>query len=609
MCGITFHYTHAGGNSDLVEKSLHRLQHRGPDESQLLSMDKACLGHARLSIIDLERSHQPMQTQDGRYALIYNGEIYNYTELRKQLAARWDFVTAGDTEVLLAGLVLEGERFLPRIEGMWAFALWDSATESLLLSRDRMGKKPLYYECNTAGFACASELPALRALTRDSWSEDFHSTADYFRFGYCLPGYTSWQGVFEVLPGHWLRWSPGESIKQQSYWEISLPHPELAMPNDEDLVFALEDAVRKRLVADVEVGAFLSGGIDSSLICALAQPVMNKQLKTYTIGFSDQTFDERNFAEQAARHIGTDHHAEELNNWDESHLESLLMNHLGQPFADASLLPTSLVSKLASQDVKVALSGDGGDELFGGYQRYQARLILRWYTRLPAMLRKYAESALRALPEPRAHHSRSLLKKAHLFLDIAQRYKAETPYTAPLMFHPDEYEKIFPGLSGFGHRPPKLLEETDIDDLQRMLFADTLVYLPQDILVKVDRASMAHGLETRAPLLDHKVVEIAFSQPCSNHFMLGSGKRWLKGAFADRLPAAIWRRRKQGFGVPLHQWFRGELGNRLDAILANVPEIINSDAVKQLLREHTDGRRDNGYRLWMIFVYLTNRAQ
>lgn len=609
MCGIAFHYSQIGDSTDLVKNALQRMQHRGPDESQILLKGNAVLGHVRLSIVDLENSHQPMQTTDGRYSLIYNGEIYNYSKLRKRLMTRWTFLTSGDTEVLLAGLVLDGVDFLTQIEGMWAFALWDSLTESLLLSRDRMGKKPLYYEQSSTGIVCASELPALRVMARTSWSEDIHSSADYFRYGYCLPGYTNWQNVFEVLPGHWLRWGLGKRIEQHSYWELPYPNKEVAIPNDVDLINALEEAVSKRLIADVEVGAFLSGGIDSSLICALAQSKMNKPLKTYTIGFSDQSFDERCYAETAAQHIGTDHHAEELLGWDESRLESLLSDHLGQPFADASLLPTSLVSQLASRDVKVALSGDGGDELFGGYQRYQARLILRWYTRLPAILRKHAESALRALPEPRAHHSRSLLKKAHLFVDIAQRYKAETPYTAPLMFHPEEYSSIFPGLVGHGHLAPKLLEETDLNDLQQMLFADTLVYLPQDILVKLDRASMAQSLETRAPLLDHKVVEIAFSRPYGMHFTLGNGKRWLKETFADYIPTAILKRRKQGFGVPLHQWFRSELGGRLDTLLTSAPDHINPDAVRTLLREHLSGSRDNGYRLWMIFVYLTNCVQ
>ena len=609
MCGISFVYNPRDDSETDIQRALLLLRHRGPDESRFLRKGKAYLGHTRLSIIDLAHSHQPMQGLNDRYTLVYNGEIYNYLELRQKLSDRWRFKTEGDTEVLLAGLTLEGVGFLTQLEGMWAFALWDDETETLLLARDRMGKKPLYYENKNGSFACASELPALRTLTKKPWSEDIDSVADYFRYGYCLPGYTTWKGVFEVLPGHYLKWRPGESIEQCIFWKLPTPNAELAKPSDEDLLSEVENAVQKRLVADVEVGAFLSGGIDSSLICALAQPHMDMPLKTYTIGFSDHAYDERDYALNAANFIGTDHHAEELSDWDEQRLESLLRNHIGQPFADSSLLPTSLVSEVAARDVKVALSGDGGDELFGGYQRYQARIILRWYTRLPELLRRQAERFLRSLPEPTAHHSRSLLKKAHLFMDIAQRYEAEIPYTAPLMFHPAEYSELFPGLTGCGHRPPGLIEQADIEDLHRMLYADTLIYLPQDILVKVDRASMAYGLETRAPLLDHKLIEMVFSHPANQQIQIGSGKRWLRKVFANHLPKNIWKRRKQGFGVPLHQWFRGELKKRLDDLLENAPDFVNVSSVKALLTQHDSGRRDNGYRLWMIFVYLVMREQ
>lgn len=607
MCGLAFLYNRFNNGVSRVQKSIRLLQHRGPDESNVVSKGSACLGHARLSIIDLAGSRQPMQSPDGRYLIVYNGEIYNFTELKSGLESLWRFRTNGDTEVLLAGLILEGENFLSRLEGMWAFVLWDSLTESLLMSRDRMGKKPLYYTSDAQGISCASELPALRILTDRSWSEDIDSTGDYFRYGYYLPGYTAWKGVFEVLPGHWLRWSsPENKVEQQSYWQLPCPTEAVKKSNGEDLINAMDDAVRKRLIADVEVGAFLSGGVDSSLICALAQSKMTKKLKTYTIGFADKSYDEREYAELAAQHIGTDHHVKELSSWDESHLELLLAEHLGQPFADSSLLPTALVSELASRDVKVALSGDGGDELFGGYQRYQARIILRWYTRLPLKLRKYAQATLRGLPEPGVHHSRSLLKKLHLFLDVVTRLEDESPYTAPVMFHSKAFAELFPGLVDCGQEPPSLLEETIHDDLQRMLYADALVYLPQDILVKVDRASMAYGLETRAPLLDHKVVEIAFSIPSNEHCSLGNGKRLLKRTYADTLPASIWRRRKQGFGVPLHQWFRESLSGRLDAMLDTAPEFMRPNAVRKLMTEHVKGARDHGYRLWMIYAYLTS---
>ena len=587
-----------------MSDALIKLKHRGPDEIRSLSKGQATLGHARLSILDLQNSHQPMEARNERYALVYNGEIYNYQELRNSLSTKWKFVTRGDTEVLLAGLIVHGINFLKEIEGMWAFAFWDSKTHELLLSRDRMGKKPLFYSETKETFSCASELPALQSLLFSPFTEDLDSIADYFRYGYCLPGYTCWENVFEVLPGHWLRWKPGEVIEQQPYWSFSPPNSETAAPKEEDLITSIEQAVSKRLIADVEVAAFLSGGIDSSLICALAMKDLAQPLKTYTIGFTEQAFDERKYAYDVASMLGTKHHEEILSGWDESQLEALLCNHIGQPFADASLLPTALVSKLAARNVKVALSGDGGDELFGGYQRYQARIIMRWYSRLPECLRNSVEKIVRSLPEPMAHHSRSIFKKAHLFMDISRRYEAETPYTAPLMFQPAEYATLFPDLQGRGKRPPALLEETNVDDLQRMLYADSLIYLPQDILVKVDRASMAYSLEARAPFLDHKVVELAFSYPVNQHLKLGNGKRRLKQAFYNMLPKSIWNRRKQGFGVPIHQWFRGELGERMHNYLSNNSGVINSENASKLLKEHKHGKRDNGYRLWMMYSYL-----
>lgn len=606
MCGFLFHFSPGWRASEACARTrdaLGRLRHRGPDEQGFSRVGSAYFAHARLSILDLDDSHQPMQSPEGRYTLVFNGEIYNYQDLRRELISRWAFRTSGDTEVLLAGLILEGERFLGRLHGMWSFALWDAETESLLMSRDRMGKKPLFYQKTADGIVCGSELPALRCISPDTWEEDLDSTADYFRFGFCLPGYTAWKGVFEVLPGHWFRWNKTGST-QQSYWELPLPDSRNLSGTDIQLREALFHAVEKRLIADVEVGAFLSGGIDSSLVCAMAQARMPRPLKSFTIGFDDPAFDESGYAERVARHIGTEHYCETFEGWQGDVLTALLQQHVGQPFADVSLLPTSMVSRVAAQEVKVALSGDGADELFGGYQRYQARLILRWYTRLPSWMRGAAERAIRSLPEPAAHHSRSLVKKAHLFVDIVNRHGDEQPYTAPLLFHPMEYEALFPDLAQRGHTAAGLPSTTHLDDLQQMLYRDALVYLPQDILTKVDRASMAHGLEVRAPFLDHKVVETAFSRRASAHLSLGKGKRWLRRAFSDLLPGETWRRRKQGFGVPVHQWFRGAMGTELGRLLEACPGPIDARSAKRLLADHRAGRRDNGYRLWMLYVYL-----
>jgi len=608
MCGISFLYHTELPKEQLaakIDSSLAAMRHRGPDDNGTWVGDNAIAGHNRLAIIDLSASRQPMADHTGRFVLTYNGEIYNYQELRTNLIGKWHFQTQGDTEVLLAGLMLHGESFLEKMEGMWAFALWDSQEKKLLLCRDRIGKKPLYYQETKTGILCASELPGLAKLTDSPWQEDLDSTADFLRYGYYLPGTTAYREVKEVLPGHTISWSPHLQSHQQSYWRLSLHSFEGTKKRASDaLRQKLTDAVSKRLIADVEVGAFLSGGVDSSLIVSILSHTLGIKPKTFTIGFAEQSYDERTYAKQMADYCSTDHYVKVLDNWDEETLSNLVLNNIGQPFADSSILPTSLVSKVAASHVKVALSGDGGDELFSGYQRYQARAILRWYTRLPKLLRTGIGNAIRTLPEPMAHHSRSFLKKAHLFQDIVDRLESETPYTAPVLYSKEMFRSLIPDLAELGHMPPLLPEECNNDDIQRMMLADSLIYLPQDILLKVDRASMAHSLETRAPFLDHQVVELAFSLPSSWHRYGASGKRMLNTSFKNLLPDSIWNRRKQGFAVPVHLWFEGNLGSKLKDLLHTVESPVNRGFVLKLLEQHRNRQRDHGTRLWSLYIYF-----
>lgn len=608
MCGFIYKYKDNNDHEALLglaNRALSRISHRGPDDEGMWSNSSCVIGHRRLSIIDVTGSRQPMLDSTKRYILAYNGEVYNFKELRETLKSNWDFQTQGDTEVVLAGLIVYGESFLQRMEGMWALSLWDNDRKLLLLTRDRMGKKPLYYQESEGGFACASELSALSCLSAAPWSEDYNSTADYLRYGYYLPGTTAFQNVHEVLPGHVLTWSPGSSIQQKPYWSLSIGgfsgSKQLAHAKLRDLLFK---AIKYRLIADVEVGAFLSGGIDSSLIVSILSKKICIKPKTFTIGFSETSYDERKYARHVARLAGTDHFDECFEDWDREQLTSLILKNVGQPFADSSLLPTAMVSRVASSKVKVVLSGDGGDELFSGYQRYQARALLRWYTRLPNILKKNIERVIKSIPEPMAHHSGSLLKKAHLFLDIVNRQKSTAPYVAPVLYSTDDFELLTPELNKVGHTPPALPAESHEDSLLEMMAADALVYLPQDILVKVDRASMAYSLEARAPFLDNAVVDLAFSIPRSWHRRGASGKRLLREAFSDLLPNLIWQRRKQGFGVPIHSWFRGDLGGVLLDLLGQLHTPLKASCVNQMLLDHRNGRRDNGYRLWNIYIYL-----
>lgn len=617
MCGLAFLCNNripAELLTQRVSAALDKIRHRGPDDEGIAHVGHAAQGHRRLSVIDLAGSPQPMRDPSGRYLLAYNGEIYNYREIRKTLSVRWNFLTQGDTEVLLAGLILNGPDFLDSLEGMWAFSLWDTQARQLLLGRDRMGKKPLFFQLlnDGKGIACASEIPALQQLDNTSWHEDEKTTCNYLNHGFAMPGYTAIHEVREILPGHVAYWNEADGqLEQKAWWSLKLReyHGSRSTVQSE-LRRTFITAIERRMVADVEVGSFLSGGIDSSLICAIIAKELNKPLKTFTIGFQESSFDERKYARQVADLYGTEHYEEILESWDESALEHQLLNHVGQPFADASILPTSLVSQVASAHVKVALSGDGGDELFSGYQRYQARSILVWYSRLPNGLRKLAEKAIRALPEPAAHHSRSLLKKAHLFMDIVERQQAETPYFAPLLFSPSLLRKVAPALETKGHAPPGIPEKTNLDDIQRMMFADALIYLPQDVMTKVDRASMANSLETRSPFLDRNMIELAFSLPRHWHRNAFSGKRMLKAAFADLLPNALWQRRKQGFGVPIHAWFRGKLGDRLLTLAyEDTSSPLCANGISNLLNEHRQGNRDHGYRLWALYAYLLWRSK
>lgn len=613
VCGLTFLYA-PGLEKNVAQvrtrRALDRMVHRGPDEQGLVSGEGWVMGHRRLSIIDVSTSHQPMVCPENRYHLAYNGEVYNFRELRNRLSGKWLFRTEGDTEVVLAGLIVFGHQFLDLMEGMWALALWDSEKESLFLSRDRMGKKPLYYRIRSGRFTCASELPILAQLENSEWSEDLDSTADYLRYGYYLPGTTAYTGVKEVLPSHWLTWKPGSDPLTQSYWSLQIGQFEADRQfAAAKLREAMDRSIDRRLVADVEVGAFLSGGIDSSVIVALQTLRSGVPPKTFTIGFGESSFDERGYARLVSNYYHTEHHEGLLDRWNSEDLKRLILDHIGQPFLDPSILPTAMVSKLAASSVKVALSGDGSDELFSGYQRYQARALLRWYTRIPELARRPLERVIRKLPEPLFHHSRSLLKKVHLFLDTSQRIGSETPYVAPMYYTDDQYSALAPELVNKGHIAPALPESCTPDDVHRMMTSDALIYLPQDILAKVDRASMAHSIETRAPFLDRQVVELAFSLPRKWHRRGFEGKRILRESFGDLLPTDIWKRRKQGFGVPVGQWFHEGLASELGNLVESQHAPLERSEIARMLNEHLKGQRDHGLRLWQLYIYLMWQAQ
>lgn len=612
MCGIAFLLApslSSEGRRERMRVALQRLEHRGPDETGLFAANDCVAGQTRLAIIDLDGGHQPMRDPSGRWVLVFNGEIYNYRELRARLEGRWDFRDDSDTEVLLAGLVTEGAGFVQRMDGMWAFALHDAASGELLLSRDRFGKKPLYYRCSGALFACASELPALAALTPDvAISEDDAGIADYFRYGYALPGKTCVAGVSEVLPAHLMRRRADGSILQQRYWAPSVePWTGSFDEAAERVRELLARGVRRRqLASDVEVGAFLSGGVDSTTVCALAQQSGFGRLRTFTAGFAEPTYDERAPAARAAAELGTLHTAEEIKPEVAATLATELPRRVGQPFGDSSLVPSALVAQVASRHVKVVLTGDGGDEVFGGYARYAGRLLRQRYHRLPALLRSAIERIVLATPEPWAHHSGSLLKRAHLFTRLAREDRDS--YIGPPAIRKDTLAILVPGV-GAGNAMPELPWPDDPDEIRHMLLMDCLVYLPQDILQKVDRAGMMFSLEARSPFLDKDLFEFVVRVPWPWHFERFRGKRLLRAAMRGRVPDSIWERRKQGFASPVSHWLRDWLGDDLLAMAnAGNTGVVDPSGLRVLLREHRAGGNDHSQPLWLAYSYLRWRA-
>ncbi len=612
MCGIAFlraPTVSPGERRERMDAALRRLKHRGPDESGRLVGDDFVAGHTRLAIIDLKGGHQPMRDPGERWVLVFNGEIYNYRELRAQLAERWNFRDDSDTEVLLAGLVTEGARFVERLDGMWAFVLHDAVSGDLLLSRDRFGKKPLYYRHHGAMFACASELPALEVLTPDATvTEDAAGIADYFRYGYALPGTTCVAGVREVLPAHTLRLRADGSIVQERYWAPSVePWTGSFEEAAEQVRELLTQGVRRRqLASDVEVGAFLSGGVDSTTVCALAQESGFGRLRTFTAGFAEPTYDERAPAARAAAELGTLHTAEEIKPDIAAALATELPRRMGQPFGDSSLVPSALVASGAARHVKVVLTGDGADEIFGGYARYAGRLLRQRYHRLPASLRSIVERGVLATPEPYAHHSGSLLKRAHLFVRLAREDR--DTYIGPPAIRKETLAQLVPGL-GAGNPMPDRPWPDDPDELRHMLLMDCLVYLPQDILQKVDRATMMHSLEARSPFLDKALFEFVIRVPWQWHFSGLRGKRLLQAAMRGHVPDFIWDRRKQGFASPVSHWLRNWLGDELLAMTGpGDTGVVNAAGLRALLREHRAGRADHSQPLWLAYAYLRWRA-
>ncbi len=622
MCGIAGIVSSAPPDRARLADAARLIAHRGPDDEGIETAGSAApfagLCFRRLAILDLSPTgHQPMADRTGRTWIVFNGEIYNFKALRSELERSGAaFRGRSDTEVILAAYAAWGDDCVKRFDGMFAFAIWDDARKRLFAARDRFGKKPFWYaRTPDGGMAFASEMRSLLALADVPREVSPEALGLYLVYQYVPPPLSILKGVRKLPPATRLAWESGK-VSTDVYWEPR-PEPPPRDPREapDRIRHLLEEAVRSRLLAsDVPVGAFLSGGIDSTLVTGLAARLAPGRLKTFSIGFDEKTHDESGFARLAAEAFGTEHHEFRVRP-DAAALLPQLVDHYGEPFADSSAIPTFYLARETARHVKVVLTGDGGDELFMGYPRYKAAEEAGKLDRIPLALRRmlagpFAGGLFSGFPEG------SLPHKGFRFLS----HLARTPRSRYLgwvgVFHPEELPGLLsPDLAAQAGRPGDFLEHAYDeappypDFLARTAHVDLATYLPHDLLVKVDIATMAHGLEARCPFLDPALVGLALGLPTELKIPGTGGKKILKEAFADLLPEPIRTRSKMGFGAPIAAWFRGELRDMLRETLSprRVAERgwFSPEAVTRLVETHLAGHVSHGYRLWsLLFLEL-----
>jgi asparagine synthase (glutamine-hydrolysing) len=613
MCGIAGFIAREPDRAALP-RMLREIAHRGPDGEGAwrgAAGDwQVTLGHRRLAIIDLAAGAQPMGNEDGTVVITYNGELYNYRALRPALERQGHvFQTHSDTETVVHHFEQHGIGGVRALDGMFAFAIWDGAAERLVLARDRSGIKPLYYaELPDGGLVFASELSAVLAHGGVDATLGIDGIASYFFSDYVHPPHTIARGVKKLAPGHTLVWQRGRLEAPRAYWQV--PAPEAA-PVESDGALAqtlwagIERAVESQLVADVPVGIFLSGGLDSSSVAAAAVRRAGRRMTAFSLGFENATFDESRHARLVAETLGIEHVTETLREENLLDVVDLALDRLDEPLADPSFLPTYLLSQLAARQVKVVVGGDGGDELWGGYPTYPAHRYARLYAAVPAIIRsRLVDRAIARLPIDDRYQS--LEWKLRRFTerwddDLVRRHlrwmsSADLPDLASAI---PSARGLLP--STFGAALP----ETS-DWLHRLLALDFTTYLPGSVLAKVDRASMAHGLEVRPPLLDDALVNFAFSLPSRFKLRGRRGKDLLKRAARGKIPDAIIDRPKKGFGIPLAAWLRGPLADRLDAVVSGSPlwdtGLLDPATFRLWRDEHRQRRRDRSKPLWALYV-------
>ena len=616
MCGIAGFTTtnNREENKVIIKKMVETIRHRGPDANSVYTTESIALGHARLSIIDLsEAGTQPMHTEGYHHSIVFNGEIYNYQNVKQELENKGiSFVTQTDTEVALKLLADEGPEAISKLNGMFAIALWNSHTKTLDLFRDRIGKKPIYYAQVDDQFIFGSELKVLLAYPGIKKQIRKDALFDFFAYQYVPDPKTIFEGIYKLEPGTRLRLNSNGQITKTRYWK-----PEVTADSNisyteakESLLNLLQEATNDRLVSDVPLGAFLSGGVDSSGIVALMANQLSS-VKTCSIGFNEKTFNETEFAEIVAKQYKTEHYVHTVHDNVASRLHEIT-SYLDEPFADPSLVPTFLVSELARQNVTVALTGDGGDEVFAGYSKYTTDWHeTRLRNKFPSFARKGMGALapyLRKLPNATIRRASSLMHS--LSLDPAKAFYVTNSFLDDHVWYScisDHYR------NSLGDYHPSAITEAIYneanaeDHLSKLLQTDMQTYLPGGILVKADRMSMANSLELRAPILDYRVIEFANRLPIEFKFQNGNKKRILKDIFEPWLPNDILHRKKMGFSTPLAVWFRTELKeiteNTLFATNAGLKQFFKTDAIQALWNDHQSSRFDHSAFLWSLLMF------
>lgn len=620
MCGIAGFV--GEGDRQILKKMSDTIAHRGPDDEGFYfgpvgENANVGLGFRRLSIIDLSTGSQPIFNEDKTIAVIFNGEIYNFLELRKSLEIRGHkFYTRTDTEAIIHQYEEDGEKCFEKFNGMFAIAIWDSRTKKLILARDRLGKKPLYYFWDGKNFIFGSELKALKEHPKFFGKLDFNSLNKYFLYEFVPTPHSIFQNTFKLLPGSCLTFQNGR-INIRRFWDISFDNCQI--PDSEEGILSeldklINDAVKMRLMSDVPLGVFLSGGIDSSAITYYAQKNSNTQINTFSIGFDDESFDESKYARIVSKFLGTEHHEETLSPNQVLELVPKITEFLDEPLADASVIPTYFLSKFTKQQVTVALGGDGGDELFIGYPTFLAHRLAALYEKIPIFLRKnLIEKVVQSLPVGLGYFNFDF--KAKKFV---KGFEHKPEYRNQIWlgsFNKNERSKLFKGEIWEDLKEKNEFEDIDneILGLENLPLMSRIIklyqrrYLMDEVLVKVDRASMAASLEVRAPFLDYRLVEFANSIPFEKKMKHFRTKYLLKKLMESKLPKDIVYRKKRGFAVPWARWFKGDLKKFILDILSrdkiDKGGLFNYDYIENLLKEHLEGRQDHRKLIWTLAVF------